>query len=1609
MKRLLLFLTCVLTLFGVGRAENKADFPTMGEKENTSYSTYTSTNGWKAVNSQLRMINNETAPTLNGKTTAVGVLTSPTLNDGIGSLSFKYQNTYSEKNGVSLRIEVKQNGSVVYTESLTNKNVTQNTEYSFTSNPINKVGDFIIEITNLSPSNNSSNADRVSIYELTWTNYSNSEEGDTKTNVTLSFAGNGSETVDLSAGTFKSPTLTVNPVAASNEVEYSSSDESVATVNNSGLVTLLKAGTTKIIAEIPSKSTNYNATSAEYTLTVTDNSQGGIITEEVTQNWTNGIGLLEKSDDALKTPAQYTATNTSITYTIMGCYTNSGYLFVNGKTYSGAYVSWSLDYPISQLKLTTSGGGSTNANNKVNIYADGVKISDGLAVNVQNNTYTIEIPAQYQKAGVVFKVESATTSYNAQFSSFTYVKIVNNQESQVSTPSIICEDNFVTITCETDNAEIYYTTDGSQPSNSSTKYTDKFEINPDITVVKAIAYLDNTPSAVSSLNVSYTYPPFDGFESFISTLGENKEGTVNGPITVIYQNGQYLYVEDNKKYPMLIYGKQDNSLSKGNKIGSLKGSYTVYNDLPEFEKSILNNITSEIDEIEPTVSTLDGLNDKILNSYVRIENIIVDNMKLSDGSNYIDLYGRFSDVSIPSDNSKKYNVEGFTAKYNGKLQIYPIKFEEVKSLDLGDITVKVSDGQTLENDGSITIELGTSFTFTAENATEWEIIASNDDESETEKNGSIFIWTPTEICEDIEVGIYAFDNNDAEKEFIFHLTVTPIELGDIEVIISDGQKLSNEGEITVEQGTTFTFTAKNATHISLISDSNDCPAIEGNTLVWTVDNLCENEDILVSADIMGQNPGKYFDFTLTVIEPVQKTGNVYTLVTSPDEITSGYDYIFVAYDGTNYQAMSTEDSGNKFKNTQVEKNEEGFIIVNEEPVLVMNAEVSSGDPLSVVWKSGDKYLLGQNNGTNLQLSNTSTASTVSIDNSNGNATIKYPISNTTDRMILYTNNSSVSTPVFGHYASSNAPKNNTSSYFYPAIYRKKSAPKEYRNFEHEFPTETLTIAVDETYDLFETGEEYPSTLNFDIENPDVVSISAAGEIKGLKVGESDVTVSWTQDDVNYFNASGEPITFHVLVNQDLEATFDFTVENAYGMTVYSGTSGEYEKKIPTMASEEDIVLEIGGQFRAWSSSSGYELRVYGKNNGNGYLTFTAPEGCRILSMDFEGKTLSFTPSEGDFNQNTWTAPNGGSSSVNFKATDNPYITTITVFYEGTPVPVNTNVTTGEKAWNSEWSKDGNDLTLAIFKKEDNSDISKIIENFVTFEFEPTFSIDSYEDDEAETFADTDSSEDKGYTPVTIYDYDGEKYLLNANYQCSGTYDVYVKTINKSHYNFDGEERVKVGTANIYPSIKGLELDPGEEFRNAYKDNDEIDKFGPFKMVDDKLSYNFIRVDENVIHEASARPIVVLPSEGVTVYYWYDGIDEVMKADNDKKSVKLLADTDSNSTGLENYYQADEENRINIGGMLNSSSAAPVLHLVLSKNGATTPFESNNAGSDVQPSRNKIEVTLYDNVTVGVGEIIYEGNGEVEYYDLNGVKINAERLEKGIYIKVENGKASKVVL
>ena len=116
------------------------DFYTVGA--NNNYENRTSDEGWSAVNTAVVVNEEVTYWMINGKTSTKGVITSPEFNYGIKELSFDYYYSFNESNGISFKVEIKQNGSVVKTETITKADAVKNTIYTATIENINLEGKY---------------------------------------------------------------------------------------------------------------------------------------------------------------------------------------------------------------------------------------------------------------------------------------------------------------------------------------------------------------------------------------------------------------------------------------------------------------------------------------------------------------------------------------------------------------------------------------------------------------------------------------------------------------------------------------------------------------------------------------------------------------------------------------------------------------------------------------------------------------------------------------------------------------------------------------------------------------------------------------------------------------------------------------------------------------------------------------------------------------------------------------------------------------------------------------------------------------------------------------------------------------------------------------------------------------------------------------------------------------------------------------------------------------------------------------------------------------------------------------------------------------------------
>lgn len=232
-----------------------------------------------------------------------------------------------------------------------------------------------------------------------------------------------------------------------------------------------------------------------------------------------------------------------------------------------------------------------------------------------------------------------------------------------------------------DGAQIYYTTNGDDPTTESTLYTGAFSISSE-TVVKAIAVVDGKSSSVATFNAYIN--TLSSLEELIDLGDFTHTLTVQAPMTIVYHNGRYMYVSQDNSF-LLLYGvSSDDTYANGAQLDAVTGSYTLYKDvIPEMTNVTLGNVTEGGTPVDPTAITIAEVNSygtALMNYFVKLESVAIDltNTKLTQDGNELVYYNQFGLTLPEATDGKTYNVEGFMSYHNGNIQINIINVTEVE-------------------------------------------------------------------------------------------------------------------------------------------------------------------------------------------------------------------------------------------------------------------------------------------------------------------------------------------------------------------------------------------------------------------------------------------------------------------------------------------------------------------------------------------------------------------------------------------------------------------------------------------------------------------------------------------------------------------------------------------------------------------------------------------------------------------------------------------------------------------------------------------------------------------------------------------------------------------
>lgn len=160
------------------------------------------------------------------------------------------------------------------------------------------------------------------------------------------------------------------------------------------------------------------------------------------------------------------------------------------------------------------------------------------------------------------------------------------------------------------------------------------------------------------------------------------------PVTAIYQNGNYLYIQDNTGNA-LVYGKLNNTYENGMTIAAgFEGTVAEYNGLKQLIP-VDNTFAAGVagTAIAPEAYAIEEISADMAHAYVSFEGVSIAaiegsdrNFTMTDETGSITLYQQWSNVEIPV--GENLNVVGFVGAYKGTAQILAVSITSASGKEI---------------------------------------------------------------------------------------------------------------------------------------------------------------------------------------------------------------------------------------------------------------------------------------------------------------------------------------------------------------------------------------------------------------------------------------------------------------------------------------------------------------------------------------------------------------------------------------------------------------------------------------------------------------------------------------------------------------------------------------------------------------------------------------------------------------------------------------------------------------------------------------------------------------------------------------------------------------
>lgn len=433
--------------------------------------------------------------------------------------------------------------------------------------------------------------------------------------------------------------------------------------------------------------------------------------------------------------------------------TTLGYTYTNFDMRNVTYVTF-VAKQTNGVKMTVSysvDGGNTYVGDSV--YT--------LATTKQNYRYNVSELGEYNFVRLKFAVTlpEPVPSGNCHLTIDSVVVfgvpgvVVNVVETPVIDPNGgTCYEAFdATITCATADAVIRYTTDGTEPTETSTVYTAPVTINA-TTTLKAKAWKTGMEASLMAA-ATYNFPSevanIAAFKA-ANTVTNNTVYKITGDVNFVFRSGRYMFVED-ASAALLIF---DNSTpvitttyNEGDVIsGGVFGSYTLYNGMAEMvparNTAEATGMPVTITPMVATIPTLVAQYSTLESRLVTIENVtFIGNKKFVNGTDTMNYYNRFSSITNDPAAGETGSITGFLANYNGQVQLYPRDDNDFTTQTMEQVATPVITPASGTYEGSVEVSISC--------ATEGAIIYYTMDGTDPDENsgdyGGSFVIAATSV------------------------------------------------------------------------------------------------------------------------------------------------------------------------------------------------------------------------------------------------------------------------------------------------------------------------------------------------------------------------------------------------------------------------------------------------------------------------------------------------------------------------------------------------------------------------------------------------------------------------------------------------------------------------------------------------------------------------------------------------------------------------------------------------------------------------------------------------------------------------------------------------